>query len=111
MLIGLTLGLAGCMTAPTQETPPPPAAAAVPVAVRVLTYQTEQPIAGATVLRSTLPIGATDDQGMFFFEVTRGTTVLLAASKDGYARSVAAEGDVNGPNERWTFYLEPLPAR
>jgi hypothetical protein len=80
----------------------------VPVAVRVLTYHTEQPIAEATVLRNSIAIGSTDQDGLFVFEVTRGTTILLAAIKDGYARSISAEGDINGPNERWTFYLEPM---
>ncbi len=109
LLIGVTLCLTSCVTAPTLEPHESQQAQTfVPVAVRVLTYQTEQPIAGAIVLRNAVPIGASDQQGLFVFEVVRGTTILLEASKDGYARSVVVEGDVNGSNERWTFFLQPL---
>jgi hypothetical protein len=106
-LLGALLLLTGCVAAPTPL--PQPDAETVAVVVRVLAYGSEEPIAAATVLRDTLPIGATGTDGVFVFRVTRGTTIVLEAIKQGYADSVSAAGEVNGANERWTFYLEPDP--
>ena len=113
LLLCLAFGLAGCTVSPTPPEPrqtsaSEPITSEVAVTVRVLTYQTEHPIGGATILRDAAAIGLTGQDGMFVFQVRQGTAIVLTVTKPGYVPSIAAEGEINGANERWTYYLEPL---
>ena len=113
LLLCLAFGLSGCTVSPTPLEPQQSGASEsvtseVGVTVRVLTYQTEHPIGGATILRDAAAIGLTGQDGVFVFQVKPGTAIVLAVTKPGYVPSIAAEGEINGANERWTYYLEPL---
>jgi hypothetical protein len=104
-LSGTVACAAGSPTAPTTPAPRPAnggSAATATLTVRVLSRQSELPIAGAHI-NTPEAHGATDASGECVLSIATGLEVEVNVSADGY-ESMGAAGTL-GNNERWTFYL------
>ena len=104
-LLGTVACTAGSPTAPTAPAPTPAnggSAATATLTVRVLSRQSELPIAGARI-DTPVAHGATDASGEYVLSIATGKEVEVSVSADGY-ESMGAAGTL-GNNERWTFYL------
>ncbi len=114
-LLSATTILAGCASqspvGPTQALVYPISASRPQnsaLTVRVLSRDSEQPIAGAAVQSATTS-ATTDALGVCTLSVVVGEELEVNVSASGY-EPMGASG-LLGPNERWTFYLPALSTR